>query len=342
MSPSVSLDDIAQRFGLERRGGEPGTAVTGAATLAAAGPGDLAFLANPQYRSQLPTTRAAAVVIAEADAADCRVAALVSRNPYADFARIATLFERREAPAPGVHPSAVVASGVVVEPGASVGPLCVIGVRCRIEAGAEVGPGCIIGDDCIVGPQSRLVARVTLVTRVRLGKRVLVHPGAVIGGDGFGIAMDKGHWVKVPQLGGAVIGDDCEIGANTCIDRGALGDTVLEEDVRLDNNIQVGHNVHIGAHTAMAGGVLVAGSAKIGRHVLVSGGSAIAGHIEICDQVRLLAMAMVTHSIREPGEYASGLPMQEARLWRRNAVRFRHLDDLARDVALLKRKQEDD
>lgn len=342
MTASVTVGDIARRFGLEQRGGDAAHALTGVATLAAAGPDDLAFLANPQYRSQLGASRAAAVVLSEADAADCRGAALISRNPYADFARIATLFERRPAPAPGVHPSAVVAADAQVDPGASVGPLCVVEARTRIEAGAEVGPGCTIGEDCVVGAQSRLVARATLLARVRLGKRVLVHAGAVIGGDGFGIAMDKGNWVKVPQLGGVVIGDDCEIGSNTCIDRGALGDTVLEEDVRLDNLIQIGHNVHIGAHTAMAGGVLVAGSVKIGRYVLVSGGSAIAGHLEICDRVRLLAMAMVTHSIREPGEYASGLPMQEARLWRRNAVRFRHLDDLARDVALLKRKQEDD
>ena len=180
------------------------------------------------------------------------------------------------------------------------------------------------------GALSLLVARATLVTRVRLGKRVLVHPGAVLGADGFGIAMDHGHWTKVPQLGGVVVGDDCEIGANTTIDRGALGDTVLEEDVRLDNQIQVGHNVRIGAHTAMAGCSAVAGSAVIGRHCLVGGGAGILGHLEVCDRVVVTAMSLVTHSIREPGEYSSGTPLMDNRSWRKSAARFKQLDDIAR------------
>jgi UDP-3-O-[3-hydroxymyristoyl] glucosamine N-acyltransferase len=182
----------------------------------------------------------------------------------------------------------------------------------------------------VVGPQSRLVARVTLVERVRLGARVIVHPGAVIGADGFGLAMDRGRWLKVPQLGGVVVGDDCEIGANTTIDRGAIGDTVIGEDVRLDNQIQIGHNVEIGAHTAMAGCVAVAGSARIGRYCLIGGGAGIVGHISIADKVTVTAMSMVTHTIREPGEYSSGTPIQDNRTWRRNAARFKHLDALVR------------
>lgn len=165
---------------------------------------------------------------------------------------------------------------------------------------------------------------------MRLGRRVLLHPGAVLGADGFGIAMDHGRWIKVPQLGGVVVGDDCEIGANTTIDRGALGDTVLEEDVRLDNQIQVGHNVRIGAHTAMAGCSAVAGSATIGRHCLVGGGAGILGHLEVCDRVVITAMSLVTHSIREPGEYSSGTPLMDNRSWRRSAARFKQLDDIAR------------
>ena len=277
-------------------------------------------------------TRAAAVVLAGADAADCPVVALVSRNPYADFARIAALYDARPAPQPGVHASAVVAPDAVVEAGASIGPLCVVGARTRIGAGAELGPGCVVGDDCVVGAQSRLVARVTLVARVVLGQRVLVHPGAVLGADGFGLAMDGGRWLKVPQLGGVRIGDDCEIGANTTIDRGALGDTVLEEDVRLDNQIQIGHNCHIGAHTAMAGCVGVAGSTRIGRHCLVAGAAGISGHLVICDKVTISAMTMVTRSITEPGEYSSGLPMQDNRTWKRNIARFRHLDEIVRKL----------
>ncbi len=177
-----------------------------------------------------------------------------------------------------------------------------------------------------------MIARVTLVTRVRLGQRVLVHPGAVLGADGFGLAMDAGHWIKVPQLGGVVVGDDCEIGANTTIDRGALDDTVLEEDVRLDNQIQIGHNVRIGAHTAMAGCSAAAGSAKIGRYCLIGGAAGVLGHLEICDRVVITAMSLVTSSIHEPGEYSSGTPLTDNRTWRKNAARFKQLDALARRV----------
>ena len=181
----------------------------------------------------------------------------------------------------------------------------------------------MIGDDCIVGAGSELIARITLVTRVRLGQH---------GADGFGLAMEGGHWIKVPQLGGVVIGDDCEIGANTTIDRGAIEDTVLEDDVRLDNQIQIGHNVRIGAHTAMAGCSAVAGSARIGRHCLIGGAAGVLGHLEICDRVVVTAMSLVTHSIREPGEYSSGTPLMDNRSWRKSAARFKQLDALARRV----------
>jgi UDP-3-O-[3-hydroxymyristoyl] glucosamine N-acyltransferase len=207
-----------------------------------------------------------------------------------------------------------------------------VGARSIVGSGSVLGPGCVIGDDCVVGDGCELIARVTLVTRVRLGHRVLIHPGAVIGADGFGLAMDSGHWIKVPQLGGVVIGDDCEIGANTTIDRGALDDTVLEEDVRLDNQIQIGHNVRIGAHTAMAGCSAAAGSARIGRYCLIGGAAGVLGHLEICDRVVVTAMSLVTSSITEPGEYSSGTPLTDNRTWRKNAARFKQLDALARRV----------
>jgi len=270
------------------------------------------------------------VVLRESDADACPVTALLTPEPYAAFARIAALFEPRPEHRAGIHPSAVIDPSAQVAPDASIGPYVVIGARSHIGAGAHIGPGCIIGDDCSIGDGCRLVAHVTLVTRVRLGKRVLIHPGAVLGADGFGIAMTQGHWIKVPQLGGVVIGDDCEIGANTTIDRGALGDTVLEEDVRLDNQIQIGHNVHIGAHTAIAGCAAIAGSARIGRYCLIGGGAGIVGHLEICDRVVITAMSLVTHSIREPGEYSSGTPLMDNRSWRKNAARFKHLDRIAR------------
>ena len=218
----------------------------------------------------------------------------------------------------------------MVSPGAHIGPFTSIGARTTIGAGAVVGPGCVIGDDCELGEGCELQARVTLLTRVRLGKRVRILPGAVLGAAGFGLAMEHGRWLNVPQLGGVVVGDDCEIGANTTIDRGALGDTVLEEDVRLDNQIQVGHNVRIGAHTAMAGCSAVAGSARIGRYCLVGGGAGVLGHLEVCDRVVITAMSLVTHSLREPGEYSSGTPLMDNRSWRKSAARFKQLDRMAR------------
>ncbi|WP_300616540.1 UDP-3-O-(3-hydroxymyristoyl)glucosamine N-acyltransferase [Dokdonella sp.] len=333
----LRLGEIAERFGLALRG-DADAVIDGVATLAEAGPGRIGFLANPRYRSQLADARAAAVVLREADADAWSGAALIAADPYVAFARIATLFERIPAAVPGVHASAVVAPGARVDPGASIGPLCVIEDGAIVEAGAVLGPHCVIGPGCTIGAQSRLVARVTLVQDVTLGRRVLIHPGAVLGADGFGLAFDRDHWIKVPQLGGVRIGDDCEIGANTTIDRGALGDTVLAEDVRLDNQIQVAHNVVIGAHTALAGCAAVAGSASIGRYCLIGGGAGILGHLSIADRVTVTAMSLVTHSIREPGEYSSGTPIQPNRDWRRNAARFKHLDELARRVGAVEKE----
>ncbi|MDH5835716.1 UDP-3-O-(3-hydroxymyristoyl)glucosamine N-acyltransferase [Luteimonas kalidii] len=331
----VSAGELAERFGLVLRG-DPARLIGGVGTLAGAGPDALSFLANPKYRGQLAATRAGLVVVRERDADAYAGDVLVARDPYVAYARIASLFEPAPGQAPGIHPSAVVHAQARIDPGASIGPLATVGAGSRIDAGATVGPGCVIGEDCVVGAGSTLVARVTLVRRVTLGQRVLVHPGAVLGADGFGLALDRSqdepHWIKVPQLGGVRVGDDCEIGANTTIDRGALEDTVLEHDVRLDNQIQIAHNVHVGAHTAMAGCVAVAGSTRIGRYCMIGGAAGIAGHLEICDRVVVTAMTLVTHSIREPGEYSSGTPLMDSRSWRRNAVRFKQLDALARRV----------
>jgi UDP-3-O-[3-hydroxymyristoyl] glucosamine N-acyltransferase len=334
-----TLGEIATRFGLELRG-DAATTIRGVATLTDAGPGQLGFLANPRYKAQLAATRADAIVLRAVDADAFPRASLIAPDPYVAFARVATLYERAPAAAPGVHASAVVGEGARIAASASIGPHCVIDAEAEIGEGAILGPHCIVGRGCSVGAQSRLVARVTLVQDVKLGKRVLIHPGAVIGADGFGIAFAKDHWEKVPQLGGVVVGDDCEIGANTTIDRGALGDTVLEEDVRLDNQIQIAHNVFIGAHTAMAGCAAVAGSARIGRYCLIGGAAGILGHLEVADRVTVTAMSLVTHSLREPGEYSSGTPIQENRHWRRNAARFKHLDDFVRRFGAVKREPE--
>jgi UDP-3-O-[3-hydroxymyristoyl] glucosamine N-acyltransferase len=330
--PSYSVAEIAERFGLELRG-DSTQRIASVATLARAAAGQLAFLANPRYRSQLAESAASAVVMRAADAEDHAGTALIAHDPYVAFAKIAALFDPPPPLRPGIHASAVVDADADIDPQAQVGPFVSIGARSRVAAGAVIGSGCVIGEDCTVGEGCHLVARVTLVRHVRLGKRVLVHPGAVIGSDGFGLAMDDGRWIKVPQQGGVAVGDDCEIGANTTIDRGAIEDTVLEEDVRLDNQIQIGHNVRIGAHTAMAGCAAVAGSATIGRYCLIGGAAGVLGHLEICDRVMVTAMSLVTHSIREPGEYSSGTPLMHNREWRKSAARFKQLDTLARKLS---------
>jgi UDP-3-O-[3-hydroxymyristoyl] glucosamine N-acyltransferase len=330
-----SAAELASRLELTVHG-DPATSVSGVATLARATPASLGFLANPRYRAQLSETRAGIVVMGAADAEGYAGTALIAADPYVAFAKAAALFESRAAGTPGIHASAAIDASAVVDPKAQVGAFASIGARSIVQAGAVIGPGCAIGEDCVVGADCELGARVTLVKRVRLGRRVLVHPGAVLGADGFGLAMDAGRWLKVPQLGGVVVGDDCEIGANTTIDRGAIDDTVLEEDVRLDNQIQIGHNVRVGAHTAMAGCVAVAGSATIGRYCLIGGGAGVVGHIELCDRVIVTAMSLVTHSIREPGEYSSGTPLMDNRSWRKSAARFKQLDALARRLGALR------
>ena len=331
---SYQLPELAERFGLELQG-EPTSEINGVATLERATAGQISFLSNSSYRKYLALTRAGAVIVRRDDSANCPVPCLIAADPYVAFAKIAALFETAQAHVAGIHASAVIAPSARVAATACIGPHTSIGDRSVISDGAVIGAGCVIGDDCEVGAGSELLARVTLVTRVRLGSRVRIHPGAVIGAEGFGLAMDEGRWIKVPQLGGVTIGDDCEIGANTTIDRGAIDDTVLEEDVRLDNQIQVGHNVRIGAHTAMAGCVAIAGSTRIGRYCLIGGGVGMVGHIEICDRVLVTARSLVTHSITEPGEYSSGTPIQPSRDWRRNAARFKHLDELARKISAL-------
>ncbi|SEI49513.1 UDP-3-O-(3-hydroxymyristoyl)glucosamine N-acyltransferase [Frateuria terrea] len=338
---NYTVAELADRFGLAFHG-DGARRIGGVGTLAAAQPDQLSFLSNSKYAAQLKATRAGVVVLRQESIGDCPTAALVAADPYVAYAKIAAVFERLPTAPRGIHPSAVVANSARVSASASIGPHCVIEDGAVVEDGAVLGPHCIVGPDCTVGAQSRLVARVTLVIRVTLGKRVLVHPGAVIGSDGFGLAFEQDHWVKIPQLGGVRIGDDCEIGANTTIDRGALEDTVLEEDVRLDNQIQIAHNVHIGAHTAMAGCAAVAGTAKIGRYCQIGGNAGVLGHLELADGVTITAKSLVTHSIREPGEYSSGVPLQDNRQWRKNAARFKHLDEYARRLAALEKDSNDE
>lgn len=331
------LSELSARFGLELRGdGEH--RVDGVGTLADAGPSQLTFLANRAYAPQLPSTRAGAVILAEADAEACPTHALIADDPYLAYARIATLFDPRPAPVPGVHASAVVAESARLGSAVSVGANAIVGPDCQIGDGSTIGPGCVLEAGVQLGEGCRLHANVSLGHGVRLGKRVIVHPGAVIGADGFGIAFAGDHWEKVPQLGTVVVGDDCEIGANACIDRGAIDDTVLEEDVRIDNLCQIAHNVHIGAHTAMAAASCIAGSARIGRYCLLAGDARVNGHIEVADRTTVTGGSYLMRSVSEPGQsWSSMLPARPTREWQRNAARLNRLDELTRTVQKLKK-----
>jgi UDP-3-O-[3-hydroxymyristoyl] glucosamine N-acyltransferase len=322
----LSLAEIADRFELDLRG-DSSHRIRGVGTLEGAGEEDVAFLANRGYLKHLRDTCAGAVILQAEDAERCPVNCLVSKNPYLAYARIAAEFDSRPRAEPGVHPSAV------VDPEARLGKNVHVGATAVIGAGTVIGDGCSIGPGCVVGPQAslgracRLAAHVTVLDNVRIGDRVIIHAGAVIGADGFGIASDGSRWEKVPQLGGVVIGDDCEIGANTAIDRGAIEDTVLEEDVRIDNLVQVGHNVFIGAHTAIAGCSAIAGSARIGRHCLLGGNCGVTGHIEIADHVTLSARSMVMKSITEPGSvWGSAIPARPLRDLQRSLARLKRLE----------------
>jgi UDP-3-O-[3-hydroxymyristoyl] glucosamine N-acyltransferase len=324
-----SLGELAVRFGLELRG-SPDTRVSHVATLAQAPPGSLSFLADSRHRRELATTRASAVVLAAADAPACPVAALVSENPRLAFARMVELLHPEPKHTPGVHPTAVVAAGVRVPVSATVGALTVIEEDVELGERCWVGPGCILQRGARVGEETRLVARVTLYPGVELGARCLLHAGAVIGADGFGLAADDGTWVKIPQVGSVRIGNDVEIGANTTVDRGAIDDTVIGEGAKLDNQIQVGHNVIIGAHTAIAACTGISGSTTIGKRCLVGGMVGFAGHLTIADDVVITGCSLVSASIREPGSYSSGMPTVPTRAWRRMVAHLRRFGEKER------------
>ncbi|MGU9850817.1 UDP-3-O-(3-hydroxymyristoyl)glucosamine N-acyltransferase [Pseudomonas koreensis] len=337
MTVTIKLGQLAEFLGATLRG-DPEKQITGLATLQEAGPAQLSFLANPQYRKYLASSQAAALLLKEADAEDFTGNALVVPDPYLAYARISHLFDPKPKAAAGVHPTAVIAPDALVDPSASIGPFVVIEAGARIGAQVTLGAHCVIGARSEIGEGGWLAPRVTLYHDVRIGKRVVIQSGAVLGGEGFGFANEKGIWQKIAQIGGVTIGDDVEIGVNTAIDRGALADTVIGNGVKLDNQIQIAHNVQVGDHTAMAACVGISGSTKIGKHCMLAGGVGLVGHIDICDNVFLTGMTMVTHSITEPGAYSSGTAMQPAAEWRKSAARIRQLDDLARRLKQLEKR----
>lgn len=323
-----TLAELSQRFSLELKG-EGSTPIHGVCGLTPGKPGHLTFLSNPKLRDQLATTQAAAVIVGKRDAA-ALVNGLIAPDAYLAYARIAALFDPYGGfPPDVVHPSAVIA------PGAQIGRGCCISMNAVIAEGAVIGDGCFIGHNCVIGQNvqlgagSQLAANIFVWHGVRIGLRCNVQPGAVIGSRGFGNARGPQGWEPVPQLGSVVIGNDVEIGSNTCIDRGALEDTVIEDGVKLDNLIQIAHNVRIGAHSAVAACTGIAGSTVIGKRCMIGGASTINGHIEIADDVIVLGNAMITSSLTKKGMYGSGLPSDEARTWRKQVAHIRRLEQYA-------------
>ena len=320
---ALRLAAIVEALGGELHG-DPALLVEGLAPLEHAGPGQLSFLSNPRYQSQLAASRAACVLVAPAlrDAAVARGACIVTPDPYLYFARLTQLWKRQGAarPGPAIHPSAVIDLDAVVDPGARIGALCVVERGARIGAGTELKARVTVGENCVIG------------------ERCILHPGAVIGADGFGFAPHAGGWEKIEQLGAVTIGNDVEIGANTCIDRGALADTVIEDGVKLDNLIQIGHNVHIGKHTAIAGCAGVAGSASIGAHCTVGGGAVVLGHLRIADHVHISAASVVTRSITRPGTYSGFFPIDDNAAWEKNAATLKQLHSLRERLKAIENK----
>ncbi len=327
----LRLGDIVAKLGGELIGDDSVT-IRQVATLGAAAPDTIAFLANERYRAQLNDTAAGAVIVGEKLRGMLKTAHIVTANPYAYFARVSALINSVPTLPEGRHPSAVIhptakigkrvriAAHVVVEEGAEIGSNSVI------EAGSYIGAGTSIGNSCMLYP------KVVVYRQCIIGKRCVLHSGSIIGADGFGIVMDEGKWLKVPQIGGVRIGDDVEVGANTTIDRGAIDDTIIEDGVKLDNQIQIAHNVRIGGHTAIAACAGIAGSTRIGRYCRIGGASGIAGHLNISDNVEISAHTLVTKSITKPGTYTGAYPFEVNRDWRRNAASLRNLEGLVARV----------
>lgn len=337
---SLTLGDLAKRIDA-RLCGDPRLEVNRVATLEQAEPGALSFLSHKKYRRYLKGTMATAVVLAKEDVQACPAAALVHNNPYLAYAKATRLLYPLEIGCAGVHPSALIDPTAQIDITAWIGPLTVIGPQVHIGARTYIGAACVLESGCKVGCDSRLMARVILCRESILGNRVFIQPGAVIGADGFGFARAKEGWLRIPQIGRVVIGDDVEIGANTTIDRGSLDDTIIANGAILDNLIQIGHNVHIGERTAIAACTGISGSTKIGRDCLLGGDVGIAGHLEIGDEVCLAAGSKVHRALQGPGRYGGVLPVDSEPLWRRNIAQIRRLNELVHQVRQLERQDED-
>jgi len=328
------LADLARRFNGQIRG-NPDVEIHGVATLDNAGPNDITYVTNKKFYAALSKTSAGAVILTANNADKCTGNAFIAENPRLCFAQVATLFNPRIPFESGAHPTACVADDATIADSAWVGPQAVIETGAAIGSDAFVGPGCFVGARSVIGANTRLVARVVVNYDCVIGGNCLLHPGVVIGGDGFGFANSDSTWLKVPQLGGVRIGNDVEIGANTTIDRGTMDDTVIGNGVKLDNLIQIAHNVHIGDHTAIAACVGIAGSTRVGRRCAIGGQVAFSDHLEIADDVYIALGSRVTSSISEPGAYSSSLKVEPAEKWKRNLVRLSQLDEMAKRLKAL-------
>jgi UDP-3-O-[3-hydroxymyristoyl] glucosamine N-acyltransferase len=334
---SIRLADLAQRLDAQLHGdGE--LVITGIASMGSAKAGHITFLADGRFREKLSSCQADAVVLTEADLPHCQCAALVVKNPYLTYAKMAQILDTTPAAAEKIAPSAVISTE------AQLGNQVAIGANAVIESGVvlgdnvTIGPGCFIGKNTQIGAGTQLWANVTVYHEVRIGSQCLIQSGTVIGADGFGYANDRGNWVKIPQLGTVIIGDRVEIGACTAIDRGALDDTIIGNGVIIDNQCQIAHNVVIGDNTAVAGGVTMAGSLKIGRYCMIGGASVINGHMEICDKVTVTGMGMVMRPITEPGVYSSGIPLQPNKVWRKTAALVLNISEISKRLKAVERK----
>ncbi|SEK82494.1 UDP-3-O-[3-hydroxymyristoyl] glucosamine N-acyltransferase [Colwellia chukchiensis] len=340
---SYTLADIAKKIGAQVQG-DANCEITAIATLTDAKNGDIAFLANSKYSAQLATTKASAVIVSATDAAKCHTNALVMGNPYLGYALVAQLLDTTPKPAINIHPSAIIDDSVTIGDKVSVGANTVIEAGVSLADGVTIGAGCFVGIGAQLGANSTLWSNVSIYHGVEIGENCLVQANTVIGADGFGYANDKGKWIKIPQLGTVIIGDNVEIGASTTIDRGALGNTEIHNGVILDNQIQIAHNVVIGENTAIAGCTVIAGSTEIGKNCVIAGLVGINGHINIADGSVFTGMSMVTKAITEPGVYSSGMPCLPNKEWHKTNARIRKLDSITKrlkaveqDLSALKR-----
>ncbi len=340
MKRSYSLAELAQHVEAQVIG-EPQYLISALASLQNATANDLSFIANPAYKKYLATSGAGAVLIRPDMADEFPGNKLLIANPYLAYARLSELFKYTNQVVMGVHPTAVVGQDCILGENVSVGPNVVLGDGVELADGVVVGAGSYVGDHSCIGAHTRLAANVSIYHGVSIGSHCLLHSGCVIGADGFGFAPHAGQWVKIQQLGGVVIGNHVEIGAATCIDRGALGDTILNDGVIIDNLVQIAHNVVIGKNTAIAAHTAIAGSTTIGDNCTIAGAVGIAGHLNIASGVHVTAMSMVSSTIREPGSYSSGIALSPTKEWRKNAVHFRHLDTFASRLKNLEKKSTD-